>query len=146
MRIKNMEEKKIIINDKTLFNHLEKMYKELKNETDNNTIYNDNKTKLTITDEQKRECIHKALLNELHATYIQKNRAYGNSFGDTYNKLGIISAVTRISDKYNRMCTLATNSDINEGDESLRDTLMDMANYCIMTVMEMDKDKGTKND
>ena len=82
---------------------------------------------------------HQDLLDELHQTYIQKNTAYGNSFGDTYEKLGIISAVTRITDKYNRIVNLATHPDVNKGDESLRDSLMDMANYAIMTVMEMDK-------
>lgn len=60
---------------------------------------------------------------------------------DTYNKLGIISAVTRISDKYNRLCNLATNPDIDNLGESLEDTLRDLASYAIMTVMELNKRK-----
>lgn len=80
---------------------------------------------------------HQELCDQIHDTYIQKNKAYGNSFGDTYEKLGIISAVTRITDKYNRLVTLATNSGIDQGDESMVDTLLDMANYCLMTVMEI---------
>ena len=80
---------------------------------------------------------HKEVCNMLNEIYEQKNRAYGNSFGDTYNDLGIISAVTRISDKFNRRKTLARNKDINQGDESIADTLLDMANYCIMTYMEL---------
>lgn len=80
---------------------------------------------------------HKEVCNMLNEIYEQKNRAYGNSFGDTYNDLGIISAVTRISDKFNRLKTLARNKDINQGDESIADTLLDMANYCIMTYMEL---------
>jgi hypothetical protein len=75
----------------------------------------------------------------LNDTYIQKNKAYGNSFSDTFEKLGIISAITRITDKYNRLVNLATYSNINIGDESIKDTLLDMANYCIMTYMELDK-------
>lgn len=74
--------------------------------------------------------------------YEKKNLAYGNSFSDTYNKLGIISAVTRISDKYNRLCNLATNPDIDNLGESLEDTLRDMASYCIMTVMELENAKA----
>ena len=46
---------------------------------------------------------HKKWCDNLHALYEIKNRAYGDSFGDTFNKLGIISAVTRITDKYNRL-------------------------------------------
>ena len=82
---------------------------------------------------------HKRLCIDLNNLYEQKNKAYGNSFGSTYKKLGIISAVTRITDKYNRLVTLAKNTDIDCGDESIRDTLIDMANYCLMTVMEFDK-------
>ena len=81
----------------------------------------------------------KQIASELGELYEKKNKCYNNSFGDTYEKLGIISAVTRISDKYNRLCNLATNPDIDNLGESIEDTLRDMASYCIMTVMEMQK-------
>lgn len=84
---------------------------------------------------------HKEVCNMLNEIYEQKNRAYGNSFGDTYKDLGIISAVTRINDKFNRLKTLAKNKEINQGDESIADTLLDMANYCIMTYMELQNEK-----
>lgn len=71
--------------------------------------------------------------------YEKKNRAYGDSFGSTYQKLGIISAVTRISDKYNRLCNLATNPDIDNLGESIEDTLQDLASYAIMTIIELKK-------
>jgi NTP pyrophosphatase (non-canonical NTP hydrolase) len=83
----------------------------------------------------------KKIATELGELYEKKNKAYGNSFSDTYKKLGIISAVTRISDKYNRLCNLATNPDIDNLGESLEDTLRDMASYCIMTVMELENAK-----
>lgn len=83
----------------------------------------------------------KKIATELGELYEKKNTAYNNSFGDTYKKLGIISAVTRISDKYNRLCNLATNPDIDNLGESLEDTLRDMASYCIMTVMELENAK-----
>lgn len=71
--------------------------------------------------------------------YEKKNRAYGDSFGSTFQKLGIISAVTRISDKYNRLCNLATNPDIDNLGESIEDTLQDLASYAIMTIIELKK-------
>ena len=89
---------------------------------------------------------HARICAELHEIYKKKNSDYGNSFGETFEKLGIISAITRISDKYNRLCSLATKSE-NERqvkDESIIDTLKDLANYAIMTAMELEKDK-TKN-
>ena len=85
---------------------------------------------------------HLILCNQLNSIYEQKNNAYGNSFGDTFEKLGIISAITRISDKYNRLVNLATHPDINKGDEAIEDTLLDMANYCLMTYMELQKDNN----
>lgn len=81
----------------------------------------------------------KQIAEDLGNLYEKKNTAYGDSFGNTYNKLGIISAVTRISDKYNRLCNLATNPNIDTLDESIEDTLRDMAAYCIMTLIELKK-------
>lgn len=83
----------------------------------------------------------KQIATELGELYDKKNTAYGNSFNETFKKLGIISAVTRISDKYNRLCNLATNVNIDDLGESLEDTLRDMASYCIMTVMELENKK-----
>lgn len=83
----------------------------------------------------------KQIATELGELYDKKNTAYGNSFSETFKKLGIISAVTRISDKYNRLCNLSTNTNIDDLGESLEDTLRDMASYCIMTVMELNNKK-----
>ncbi len=82
------------------------------------------------------------IAEDIAVLYEKKDRAYGNSFGETFQKLGIVSAVTRISDKYNRLCNLATNPDIDSVGESLEDTLKDMAAYCIMTIMELKDDKN----
>jgi hypothetical protein len=79
------------------------------------------------------------IAQELCDLYKKKNTAYGNSFGDTYQKLGIISAVTRISDKFNRLTNLVKNPDIDNIGESIDDTLQDMASYAIMTLIELRK-------
>jgi hypothetical protein len=79
---------------------------------------------------------HTAICDKLNQIYVNKNHDYGDSFGETYRKLGIISAVTRISDKTNRLQTLCLNGRLVE-DESIEDTLMDLANYAIMTLIEM---------
>lgn len=81
----------------------------------------------------------KEISKEISDLYEKKNTAYGNSFADTYKRLGIISAVTRLSDKYNRLCNLATNSNIDDLGESLEDTLKDLAAYSIMTLIELRK-------
>lgn len=82
---------------------------------------------------------HKEVCGLLNKVYEQKNHDYGNSFGQTFEKLGIISAVTRITDKYNRLVSLTTlpEAERQVQDETIADTLLDMANYCIMTYMEL---------
>ena len=82
---------------------------------------------------------HKAICEHLNDVYVAKNNDYGDSFGDMYRELGIITAVTRIGDKFNRLKSLAKKDEQCVKDESITDTLLDMANYCIMTVIEMNE-------
>lgn len=111
------------------------MYNENLYECDGKTIAN---TKVKM---------HRAICNELNTTYEKKNHDYGDSFNETFNKLGIISAITRITDKYNRLVSLCTlpESERKVKDESISDTLLDMANYCIMTEMALRNQKHEKD-
>jgi len=83
---------------------------------------------------------HLKICEKLNEIYVNKNHDYGDSFGDTFRKLGIISAVTRITDKTNRLQSLCKKEQ-KVNDESIRDTLMDLANYAIMTIIEFDKER-----
>lgn len=78
----------------------------------------------------------KNIVDDLLFIYMNKNHDYGDSFGDTFKKLGIVSAVTRITDKTNRLISLST-KEAKVNDESIEDTLMDLANYAIMTLIEL---------
>ena len=82
---------------------------------------------------------HMELCKYLNNLYATKNQKYGDSFSMTVQKYGIIAALTRLSDKWQRFETLILTKDPGTPDESIRDTLLDMANYCIMTVMELDQ-------
>ena len=82
---------------------------------------------------------HMELCKYLNNLYATKNKKYGDSFSITVQKDGIIAALTRLSDKWQRFETLILTKDPGTSDESIRDTLLDMANYCIMTVMELDQ-------
>lgn len=90
--------------------------------------------KLPIVPKVEQHC---AICQKLNQVYKAKNHDYGDSFGDTYKKLGIISAVTRLSDKMNRLMSLAVSHDAQVKDEKIEDTLLDMANYAIMTLIEL---------
>lgn len=83
--------------------------------------------------------MHRDICVELNNTYEKKNHDYGDSFNETFKKLGIISAVTRITDKYNRLVSLCTlpEEERKVKDETISDTLLDLANYCIMCEMAL---------
>ena len=87
---------------------------------------------------EKRE-MHKILCKQMHELYCSKNKDYGDSFGRSFEELGIISAITRMGDKFNRVKNLALKNEIAVEDESLKDTLIDLANYAIMTIVEIDR-------
>lgn len=78
------------------------------------------------------------VLTEMETTYNEKNRMYGDSFGKSVEKYGMISALTRISDKFNRLEQMILNDNDGTDDERLRDTLLDMASYCVMTIVELE--------
>ncbi len=86
---------------------------------------------------------HKAICDELNKLYEKKNHDYGDSFHQTFVEERLAMTRIRLGDKFSRFKTLSrlTNSDSDEQqvtDESIRDTLMDLANYAIMTILEMD--------
>lgn len=83
---------------------------------------------------------HKSITNELQTIYINKNRDYGDSFSNMFNKLGIITALTRIGDKYYRLENIIATNKTYVKEESVKDTLKDLANYCIMTLIELEKE------
>lgn len=82
---------------------------------------------------------HMDICNGLNKIYEQKNHDYGDSFHDTFVDEGMAMARIRLSDKLGRFKKLSRDgSEQKVNDESIRDTLLDLANYAIMTVMEMD--------
>lgn len=69
----------------------------------------------------------------------RKNEDYADSFSISVKKYGNIAALTRISDKFNRIENLTLNGGVENVDEKLLDTLLDMSAYCIMYAMELEK-------
>ena len=67
----------------------------------------------------------------------KKNIDYGNSFGKSIDKFGFISALTRIDDKLSRIHNLLKNGKAEVTDEALEDSIIDAANYILMTREEI---------
>ncbi len=79
----------------------------------------------------------KHIVAKMTEVYKDKNSDYGDSFHKLYERYGLQSAVIRLYDKMYRIENLATSTNKIKN-ESVRDTLMDLANYAIMTIMELD--------
>ena len=82
---------------------------------------------------------HMEIATELNQLYERKNRDYGDSFHISFLEEGMAMARIRLGDKLNRFKTLTKSDQQMVTDESIRDTLIDLANYAIMTVMELDR-------
>ena len=63
--------------------------------------------------------------------YSRKNHDYGNSFDKGMDNIGMAYGVGRIYDKMNRLITL-TKKEAQVKDESIDDTLRDLACYSMM--------------
>ncbi len=78
--------------------------------------------------------LHKEIINNIHTMYKDKNEDYGDSFDKSLDKFGLLSSLIRLTDKMNRFEQLI-DGESKVTSESIDDTLLDMANYAIMTVM-----------
>ncbi len=72
---------------------------------------------------------------ELKEMFEKKNKDYGDAFA-AYGPVGV---VVRIGDKVQRLASISKTQVTLVKDESLRDTLMDLANYASMAVMLLDE-------
>ncbi|HEI0617255.1 TPA: DUF1599 domain-containing protein [Escherichia coli] len=74
--------------------------------------------------------LHKAIGIYLAGVYTKKNSDYGDAFGKSIDKHGM-------EDKLGRLDALTSGTDQQVFDEKLEDTVLDLANYAIMTAMYM---------
>ena len=81
---------------------------------------------------------HLNICKEIIKLYERKNHDYGDSFHQTFVEEGMAMARIRLGDKFSRFKTLSRGGEQKVNDESIRDTLIDLANYAIMTVVEME--------
>ena len=78
---------------------------------------------------------HASICSGLTALYARKHHDYGDSFGKGFTEYGMTMPCIRLEDKLNRLKSLLK-SDAQVKDESIDDTLVDLANYAIMTLIE----------
>lgn len=80
---------------------------------------------------------HSQICNQLNDLYRRKNNDYNDSFGTSFQEYGMLMPCIRLEDKLNRLKSLLKKESLVT-DEKIEDTLMDLANYAIMTLIELD--------
>ena len=88
--------------------------------------------------------MHKNICAELNDIYESKNADYGDSFSKTFAEYGMVAPLLRLEDKLSRLKSLHRKGVQQFKQESMRDTLIDLANYAIMTVMELDSQEESR--
>lgn len=98
------------------------------------------------TDAEKPEKvrIHSKICTELNQLYERKNADYGDSFSKSFAEYGLTMSSIRLEDKLNRFKSLIR-SEAQVKDESIEDTLVDLANYAIMTLIELRGEENERN-
>lgn len=79
---------------------------------------------------------HERICKLLNGIYERKNKDYGDSFGRSFVEYGMTMPCIRLEDKLQRVKNLVRNGGAEVNDESIDDTLLDLANYAIMTLIE----------
>lgn len=89
--------------------------------------------------------LHRDICADLTNIYERKNHDYGDAFSKSFEEWGMPMACIRMGDKLNRLKALC--KDEAKVAESVADTLLDLANYAIMTVIELTEmnDEGESN-
>lgn len=94
-----------------------------------------------MTDDERR---HKKILDEMADTFSKKNSDYGNAFEEILDDFGASYAVGRLKEKLKRLTQLVVSNKQEVRDESIEDTLLDMANYAVLTIMWLQKQEENK--
>ena len=84
--------------------------------------------------------IHAKICEELTQIYYNKNQDYGDSFAIVRAKVPDAIRV-RLWDKMLRLDNLLSGADALVQSETIEDTLKDMANYCLMELIEIQLEK-----
>lgn len=77
-------------------------------------------------------------LESMKDLYIKKNHDYGDSVSKTFDEYGLVSLLVRMDDKMNRIKTLNKIQDTAVRGEKIEDTLLDLANYAILALTEIE--------
>lgn len=82
------------------------------------------------------------LTQKMLSLYSKKNKDYGNSFDQSLDEDGLLVVKIRLGDKLRRFAQLIKGEEGLVKDETLVDTLLDLANYSLMAIKWIEKEEA----
>lgn len=92
----------------------------------------------------KKVQMHLSICEKLNQIYEAKNHDYGDSFSAARKEIPFYT-LGKLYDKFSRYKNIVKVGQNRVIDETIKDTLYDMANYCIMELLEMQNEEETNN-
>ena len=111
----------------------EKTRDEVKKQLSNGLKEMENSDKTKGTDFDTFESV----LDEMKELHAKKDKDYGSAFHKSFEEFGVTSGVVRLNDKMERVKSLVKNGKAEVKDDSLLDSLKDMACYAVMLYVEL---------
>lgn len=100
-------------------------------------VSDDYKFAKDITPDELNEA-HAKICDGLRDLRMKKGHDYGQCFEFSMADYGLLSPVVRFRDKLGRLENLLKVKESKVEDESIRDTILDLGNYCILTCAVLD--------
>ena len=85
------------------------------------------------------------ITDKMFETFKAKNHDYGSSFSNLFKECGMTYAYGHMAEKLERVKSLM-NDEAKVKGESMKDSLYDLANYAILTVMEIEKNEKEQKE
>ena len=87
----------------------------------------------------------KEITDNMFETFKAKNHDYGSSFSNLFKECGMTYAYGHMAEKLERVKSLMKD-EANVKGEGMKDSLLDLANYAILTVMEIYKNEKEQKE
>lgn len=87
----------------------------------------------------------KEITDKMFEIFKAKNHDYGSSFSNLFNECGMTYAYVHMAEKLERVKSLMKDESKVTG-EGMKDSLLDLANYAILTVMEIYKNEKEQKE
>lgn len=85
------------------------------------------------------------IVDNMKEVFARKRNDYGATTTETFRRFGPVSMLTRMYDKLGRIENLTLkHTDTTVCDESVEDTLLDLANYAIIMILEINKSRSNE--